>query len=192
MGGAAGEGRSRPLSRRRGGAPFGGRTVETPPGRRPPPAAGPGRTPTAPATALCAQRVAEGGMEEAGMDRDPADLPMPAPGLKTDIVRVGDAVVCVMAGDVHTGTKALGDEALREALALRPALLAVDLDAVELFTAEGLNVLLTLRDAAGAYGVPLVLVSPSRSVRRILDMTGAAELFTIHSTIAEAVAGDQP
>ncbi|MGW5346122.1 STAS domain-containing protein [Streptomyces sp. HUAS TT3] len=126
------------------------------------------------------------------MDRDPADLPMPAPGLKTDIVRVGDAVVCVMAGDVHTGTKALGDEALREALALRPALLAVDLDAVELFTAEGLNILLTLRDAAGTYGVPLVLVSPSRSVRRILDMTGAAELFTIHSTIAEAVAGHQP
>ncbi|WP_405976995.1 hypothetical protein [Streptomyces sp. NBC_00158] len=65
------------------------------------------------------------------MSTDPANLPLPAPDLKTDIVRVGAAVVCVLSGGVHLGTLSIGDDALRRALDLRPALLAVALDAVE-------------------------------------------------------------
>ncbi|MFC9816993.1 STAS domain-containing protein [Streptomyces virginiae] len=126
------------------------------------------------------------------MTSTPADLPMPAPGLKTDTVRVGDAVVCVLAGDLHTGTQAIGYQALNEALQYGPAVLAVDLDAVELFTADGLNLLLALQDTARDRGVPLVLVAPSAPVRRVLDVTGAAEAFTIRSTIAEATAGYRP
>ncbi|MEW2587156.1 STAS domain-containing protein [Streptomyces virginiae] len=126
------------------------------------------------------------------MTSTPADLPMPAPGLKTDRVRVGEAVVCVLAGDLHTGTRAIGDQALNEALEDGPVLLAVDLDAVELFTADGLNLLLGLRETARARGVSLVLVSPSAAVRHVLDVTGTAETFTICSTIAEATAGYRP
>ncbi|MGW4509254.1 STAS domain-containing protein [Streptomyces sp. NPDC004436] len=122
----------------------------------------------------------------------PGDLPMSAPGLKTDTVRVGDAVVCVLSGDLHTGTQAIGERALHEALEGGPALLAVDLDAVELFTAEGLNVLLALQDTAHARGVPLVLVAPSAAVLRVLEVTGAAGTFTVRSTIAEATAGYRP
>ncbi|MFJ9598258.1 STAS domain-containing protein [Streptomyces virginiae] len=126
------------------------------------------------------------------MTSTPADLPMPAPGLKTDTVRAGDAVVCVLSGDLHTGTRALADQALSEALQYGPALLAVDLDAVELFTAEGLNLLLALQETTRARGVPLVLVSPSSAARRVLDATGATKSFTIHSTIAEATAAYKP
>ncbi|MFE5717592.1 STAS domain-containing protein [Streptomyces erythrochromogenes] len=126
------------------------------------------------------------------MTNTPADLPMPAPVLKTDTVRVGDAVVCVLSGDLHAGTKAIGGQVLNEALEDGPALLAVDLDAVELFTADGLNLLLTLQDAARARGVPLVLVAPSAAVRRVLDVAGAAGTFTVRSTIAEATAGYSP
>ncbi|MDX6759702.1 MULTISPECIES: STAS domain-containing protein [Streptomyces] len=122
------------------------------------------------------------------MSTTPADLPMPAPGLKTDTVRVGDALVCVLSGDLHTGTKAIGERALSEALEQGPELLAVDLDAVELFTADGLNLLLALRDTARAREVPLVLVSPSAAVRRVLEVTGAAEAFTVSSTVAQATA----
>ncbi|MEC4575088.1 STAS domain-containing protein [Streptomyces virginiae] len=126
------------------------------------------------------------------MTSTPADLPMPAPGLKTDTVRVGDAVVCVLSGDLHTGTRAVGGQALNEALESGPALLVVDLDAVELFTVDGLNLLVAVQDAARALGVPVVLVSPSAGVRRVLDVTGATETFTIRSTIAEATAGYRP
>ncbi|THA76163.1 STAS domain-containing protein [Streptomyces sp. A0592] len=119
----------------------------------------------------------------------PADLPMSAPELKTDTVRVGDAVVCVLSGDLHIGTQAIGDQALSEALRYGPALLAVDLDAVELFTAEGLNLLLALQETTRARGVPLVLISPSAAVRRVLDISAATQTFTIHSTIADATAG---
>ncbi|MFG2972324.1 STAS domain-containing protein [Streptomyces sp. NPDC048331] len=82
------------------------------------------------------------------MTSTPADLPMPAPELKTDVVRVGDAVVCVLSGDLHAGTRAIGEQALGEALDSGPAVLVIDLDAVELFTADGLNLLLALQDSA--------------------------------------------
>lgn len=121
-----------------------------------------------------------------------AELPMPGTELKTDTVRVGDTVVCVLSGDLYVGTRDIGDHALRAALDLRPALLAVDLNAVELFTAEGLNLLLGLRDTAHARGVPLALVSPSEAVRHVLDVTGATGSFTIHPTVAEAAARHTP
>ncbi|MFD6113721.1 hypothetical protein ACFWG0_26920 [Streptomyces yangpuensis] len=40
--------------------------------------------------------------------------------------------------------------------------------------------------------MPLVLVAPSAAVRRVLDVTGAAEAFTVCSTIDEATAGYRP
>ncbi|MFJ7779642.1 STAS domain-containing protein [Streptomyces yangpuensis] len=124
------------------------------------------------------------------MSTDPShsDLPMPAPELKTDTIRVGGAVVCVLSGDLYLGTAAVGDHTLREALDRLPDLLAIDLNAVELFTADGLNLLLALRDSARAAGVPLVLVSPSRGVRQVLEMTGAADSFAVHDTVEEAIA----
>ncbi|MCF3181430.1 STAS domain-containing protein [Streptomyces polychromogenes] len=126
------------------------------------------------------------------MSRKPpyqADLPMPAPELKTDTVRIGEAVVCVLSGDLYMGTRDAGDRALLAALDLNPALLAVDLNAVELFTADGLNLLLAVRDAARAHGVRLALVSPSGAVRRVLDVTGASGSFAVHPTVEEAIAG---
>ncbi|MFC9585652.1 STAS domain-containing protein [Streptomyces yangpuensis] len=117
-----------------------------------------------------------------------SDLPMQAPELKTDTIRIGGAVVCVLSGDLYLGTTAVGDRTLREALDPVPDLLAIDLNAVELFTADGLNLLLALRDSAHAEGVPLVLVSPSRGVRQVLEMTGAVDSFTVYDTVEEAIA----
>ncbi|KPI20548.1 Sulfate transporter/antisigma-factor antagonist STAS [Actinobacteria bacterium OV450] len=113
---------------------------------------------------------------------------MPAPELKTDTINVGAAVVCVLSGDLYTGTEAVGDHSLREALDRLPTLLAVDLNAIDLFTADGLNLLLALRDSATAHGVPLVLVSPSRGVMQVLETTGAAGSFAVYATVEEAIA----
>ncbi|MFJ5546479.1 STAS domain-containing protein [Streptomyces sp. NPDC093225] len=113
---------------------------------------------------------------------------MPAPDLKTDTVFVGEAVVCVLAGDLHQGTENISAQALAGALQRRPALLAVDLDAIELFSADGLNVLLTLRENARAQGVPLVLLSPSRAVRRVLELADADSLFEVCASAQEALA----
>jgi anti-anti-sigma factor len=121
------------------------------------------------------------------VDAEPTELPPAAPGLKTDTLRVGDALVCILAGDLHTGTREIGGAALLEALDSGPRLLAVELNAVELFTADGLNLLLALRGQARGRGVELVLVAPSAAVRRVLDATGAGGSFTVLPTVAEAV-----
>ncbi|MFE5720597.1 STAS domain-containing protein [Streptomyces erythrochromogenes] len=113
---------------------------------------------------------------------------MPGPELKTDTVTAGDAVVCVLSGDLHLGTAGVADHALREALERHPALLGVDLSAVELFTAEGLNLLLALRDRAASQGVSLVLIAPSRGARHVLDTTGATLTFALYATVEEAIA----
>ncbi|MFD0378725.1 STAS domain-containing protein [Streptomyces sp. NPDC127112] len=114
-------------------------------------------------------------------------MPRPAAEFKADTVREGNTVVSVLSGDLHDGTRELSRRALEGALDARPALLAVDLGAVELFTAAGLNLLLTLRETARTREVPLALISPSASVRRVLDLTGvAAGTFSIHSTMREA------
>ncbi|MGT2532698.1 STAS domain-containing protein [Streptomyces nojiriensis] len=120
--------------------------------------------------------------------QEDAALPMRVPELKTDTVRVGDAVVCVLSGDLYAGTRDVGDHALRAALDLRPVLLAVDLNAVDLFTADGLNLLLGLREAARARGVPLALVSPSDAVRHVLEVTGATDSFDVHPSVTETAA----
>ncbi|WP_418959802.1 STAS domain-containing protein [Streptomyces tritici] len=125
------------------------------------------------------------------MSTDPsqgAEPLMPASELKADTVRKGDTVVCVLAGDLHEGTQDAARAVLFRALDSRPALLAIDLDAVELFTAAGLNVLLAVRDAARLDAVPFALVAPSPTVRRVLGVTGAAVCFSVHATVEEAAA----
>ncbi|MEV7180048.1 STAS domain-containing protein [Kitasatospora sp. NPDC093679] len=106
--------------------------------------------------------------------------------LKTNVERVGPVAVCSLAGDLHMDNQEEVRAALKTALGLLPEVLAVDLTGAELFTSSGLNALLRARlDAADRF-VPLVLITPSRAVRRVLAVTEAQDLFPICATAEEA------
>ncbi|MEV6206225.1 STAS domain-containing protein [Kitasatospora sp. NPDC051914] len=112
--------------------------------------------------------------------------------LKSSTARVGAAVVCTFAGDLHMANEPGVRTVLNEALGLLPQVLAVDLSGVELFTSSGLNALLQVRSAAADRGVPVVLLAPSGAVRRVLELTEAAELFPVCASAEEAARHARP
>ncbi|MFF7992503.1 STAS domain-containing protein [Kitasatospora xanthocidica] len=106
--------------------------------------------------------------------------------LKTDTVTIGDALVCVLAGDVTMDSEPIAARALNAALDQEPSVLAVDLSRVELFTSTGLNLLLTLRRRILGRPTALALVAPSNMVRRVLEITETAPLFPVYATAEHA------
>ncbi|MFE2110662.1 STAS domain-containing protein [Kitasatospora sp. NPDC059463] len=109
-----------------------------------------------------------------------------SPWLKSETARVGETVVCRFSGDLSMDSEAEAAEVLHLALDQGPAVLAVDLADVGLFTSSGLNLLLITRRRALVAGIPLVLIAPCPMARRVLDLTDAAPLFPVHATAEEA------
>ncbi|WP_158835728.1 STAS domain-containing protein [Streptomyces sp. NRRL S-350] len=103
--------------------------------------------------------------------------------LTTESIRIGDMVVCSLTGDVLLHNQPEFERALAAALSEKPAVLAVDLARVVLFTCAGLNVLLDVRLRAPAQGTALVLLQPSRTVRRLLELTDTETLFPVLAAV---------
>ncbi|WP_043174683.1 STAS domain-containing protein [Streptomyces sp. NRRL B-24484] len=103
----------------------------------------------------------------------------PAPDLRIRTSSTAETVVCTVAGLLHLENEEQVQRALDAALGRRPAVLAVDLSGVVMFTSSGLNTLFVARRAAHAHGIPLVPLAPSTSVRRTLAITGTEVLFPI-------------
>lgn len=64
----------------------------------------------------------------------------------------------------------------------------LDLTAVTFFGSFGLATLVKTNEVATNRGVELALV-PNRLVRRTMDLTSTAALFTVYDTVAAALAG---
>jgi anti-anti-sigma factor len=99
-------------------------------------------------------------------------------------IRAGtEAVICRIAGEVDADTAPVAARALSRALDLTrpPQELHADLSGVCFFGAAGLGALLRLREAALDRLVSLVLVAPSRTVRRVLELTDTRPLFTVRA-----------
>ncbi|MEV7180708.1 STAS domain-containing protein [Kitasatospora sp. NPDC093679] len=111
----------------------------------------------------------------------------PDPALTIVLTRAGDSVVCSLAGELDMDNRAQVQRALDEALAPHPALVAVELSAVRLFTSSALNALLTARLAALALGVPIVLAAPSPIARRVLEVTRADQVFPLYPDLEQAL-----
>ncbi|MEE1788254.1 STAS domain-containing protein [Streptomyces sp. SP17BM10] len=109
------------------------------------------------------------------------------PCLKSETVRIGDALVCSFAGDMILDGDQVAARVLDAAFDERPALVAVDLAGVELFTSTGLNLLLIARRRAVAEHVPFVLVAPSERTLRVLELTDTTGLFSVYATAEDAL-----
>jgi anti-sigma B factor antagonist len=88
-------------------------------------------------------------------------------------------VMIAVEGDIDLATAPRLARHLRQALCLPIDRVTVDLSDVDFMDSQGLHVLNDARLAAGARGVELVLLSPSCSVRRLLEVTASTELFEV-------------
>ncbi len=80
-------------------------------------------------------------------------------------------------GEVDYETAPVMSAALRDALRDSAEGVDVDLSAVRFWDCSALNALLRLRRDALAHGKTVIVRSPSRTVRRVLGLTGTSRLF---------------
>jgi anti-sigma B factor antagonist len=85
--------------------------------------------------------------------------------------------------DLDTG-RYLAD--LLATMTARAKVTIVDLTALEFLDCGGLRALVQARTQAGRDGHTLLLAAPAVPVRQVLDMTGAARLFSTHASVAAA------
>ncbi|PPK67512.1 STAS domain-containing protein [Actinokineospora auranticolor] len=88
-----------------------------------------------------------------------------------------DPVVVEVTGEVDLATAPQLEQALDDALAQPGGGVRVDLSGVEFMDSAGLRVLVAALRKAEESGRSLVLDSPHERVRRIIEITGLAEVF---------------
>lgn len=104
-------------------------------------------------------------------------VPLPRGPLARTWTRSPAAVV--VTGELDLATVPGLRARLDAALARRPAALQVDLSGCTFLDCCALDLLLAARDAACRDGVVLVLVRPSRPVRRVLGLLGLDAAFAL-------------
>ena len=100
--------------------------------------------------------------------------------------RVDDLAIVSVGGEVDLETASqLGDHALEALRDVSPHVL-LDLTDVTFMDSTGLKVLLSIQRRADLAGGSFAVAGASRSVRKILTLTGLDQTFTIHETVDEA------
>ncbi|MDL5160552.1 anti-sigma factor antagonist [Actinomycetospora termitidis] len=119
--------------------------------------------------------------------------PAPDPGTVEVAVRDTDDGVAVVAvaGDVD-GAAAATLRAGVERAATDARAVVLDLDDVALLASAGMTLLLEITEDLRGRGVPVLLASQARTVRRPLRITGLDRVLTLHDDVASAraAAGD--
>ncbi|MFJ9847371.1 STAS domain-containing protein [Kitasatospora sp. NPDC101155] len=119
----------------------------------------------------------------------PDDLRIVTPRLRiTTTTASGTAVIVHLDGEVDQDDRGTLDDVLAKALADRPPGLIIDLSGLAFFYSVCLNALLTARLDAKAAGVEIMLAAPPPQTRRVLEITGADEVFSIHTSVRAALA----
>jgi anti-sigma B factor antagonist len=100
--------------------------------------------------------------------------------------QVDDLAIVSVSGEVDLETASqLGDHALDALRDVSPHVL-LDLTGVTFMDSTGLKVLLSIQRRADLAGGSFAIAGASRSVRKILSVTGLDQTFTIHDTVDEA------
>ncbi|MER8188702.1 STAS domain-containing protein [Kitasatospora sp. NPDC094015] len=99
-------------------------------------------------------------------------------------------VLVALAGELDLDTMAPAGEVLDQALAAGPDRMVVDLADVSFCDSSGLNLLLRTRLAAQEANVELRLAAtPGGQFGRLLELTGAGAVFSLHASVPDALAG---
>jgi anti-sigma B factor antagonist len=109
-------------------------------------------------------------------------------GLSVSVESGDGAVVITVAGEIDIASAPGLRDALAEAMRRPPRTLTVDLAQVSFIDSSGLDALSWVKRAAP--GTEVVLASPSRQCRRILEISGLDQVFTLEPPAADAAAGE--
>ncbi|MER6400834.1 STAS domain-containing protein [Kitasatospora sp. NPDC001603] len=103
---------------------------------------------------------------------------------------VGPVLEC--RGELDFDEAPVLNRAVHRALAARPVppMLLVDLGAVTFMDSAGLNALLIARIEAARQGTVVRLARPSHAVARMLEITGADQVFPIEQDVPPAFLAD--
>ncbi|WP_217164589.1 STAS domain-containing protein [Streptomyces sp. AC512_CC834] len=110
--------------------------------------------------------------------------------LLVEVREEGPSAVVTPAGELDHHTADLLREPLEECLAKGFNRLVVDCSRLEFCDSTGLNVLLGARLKAEAEGGGVHLVAMQPVVARVFEITGAEAVFTLHDTLAAALADE--
>lgn len=100
--------------------------------------------------------------------------------------QAGDLAVVTVGGEVDLDTASqLSDHALAAVRDVSPHVL-LDLAQVTFMDSTGLKVLLSIHQRSELAGGSFAVAGASRSVRKILSLTGLDQTFTIYDSVAEA------
>jgi anti-sigma B factor antagonist len=113
-------------------------------------------------------------------------------GATVDVRHVdAETAVCVLAGELDIETLGSAKRTLRELVREGMRLVVVDLQRIEFCDSSGLNMLLQARMAAEDKSVGLRLAGCSPAVMRVLELTGADTVFSLHPDVDAALAARQ-
>ncbi|MFD9393123.1 STAS domain-containing protein [Streptomyces sp. NPDC060000] len=108
--------------------------------------------------------------------------------LLVEVRQEGSSAVVSPAGELDHHTAELLREPLDDCLSKGLSRLVVDCARLEFCDSTGLNVLLGARLKAEAAGGGVHLAGMLPVVARVFEITGADAVFTVHATVAEALA----
>ncbi|WP_329178476.1 MULTISPECIES: STAS domain-containing protein [unclassified Streptomyces] len=107
--------------------------------------------------------------------------------LHVEVAHNGHTAVFTPAGELDHHTADLLSEPLGAAVDAGASRLVVDCSQLEFCDSTGLNVLLSARLRAEANGGGVHLAAMQPTVARVLEITGAEAVFTLHDTLDQAL-----
>ncbi|MEV7617662.1 STAS domain-containing protein [Streptomyces sp. NPDC089799] len=110
--------------------------------------------------------------------------------LEVQVRRTPDgAAVCSLSGDLDIESLAPAQESLTVLLGQNPPVLVADLQGIGFCDSSGLNLLLKTRAAALGAGIEFRLAAAAPAVMRVLELSGAQAVFSLHPSVDAALTG---
>lgn len=115
----------------------------------------------------------------------PSDL------LTVDVDTRGSAVVVLVRGELDLATVPVLRERLDtiDEASATPSPLVVDLSGVTFIGSAGLALLVDLHNKCKERDIPLAIVATGSVVPRAIQVTALDQVFAVHTTVDEAIAG---
>ncbi|MFS8096233.1 STAS domain-containing protein [Lentzea alba] len=104
---------------------------------------------------------------------------------------VAGVVVVAVEGEIDVDTADVVLDALRLGFESGGAAVVADLTAVSFFGSTGISTLITAHELAEGHGIVLHVVAPQRAVKRPLQVTGVADVLSLHDSVDHALSALQ-
>jgi anti-anti-sigma factor len=103
----------------------------------------------------------------------------------------GVAVVAVE-GEIDVDTADIVLDALRLGFESGSPAVVADLTEVTFFGSTGISALITAHELAGEHTTKFHVVAPHRAVKRPLQVTGVADVLSLHDSVSDALSALKP